>query len=113
MEKGICIVCGKEFTKVSKIQKYCGEQCRNIAKSKSRSIRRASQRKALYISNNFASVEEAKINQMMDKYKCHRIDCVNYTGGNTYFTNNCSALLEVDQNYTKDCPFFKSKLFTK
>lgn len=108
MEKGICVICGKEFTKVNKTQIYCGAKCRQIAKNEQKKKAR-NRRKIYLIDNSFASVELAKESQYMEKYRCHRKDCQSYLVDNMFFPNNCTSLLDIDQEYTKSCPFYKKK----
>lgn len=109
MEKAKCVICGKEFTKVSKKQIYCGSICREIAKARLRSNRRQKQKEEWLISNNFASIELANERRYLDQFRCDRTDCKSYVKDNIYFENNCQALQNLDQLYIKTCPFYKHK----
>lgn len=107
-----CPICGQKFETQNSRKIYCSERCRKIEYVRNRTERRKEQKIVNQINSNFTDHEIMKEKIIDDKLRCNRYDCQLYCESNIFFENNCMGLTDIDEEYIKDCPFYKKKPFT-
>lgn len=90
-ELKVCPICGKEFKPATKNQLYCSQHCKYVANYRKRKIERGI---------------KSRTQLELTISKCYNDDCKMY---NNKFSNNCSALHDINKKFIDSCPFYKHK----